>query len=144
GKREGVGHTGTGNPQGTGQDRGETRCPGSVRTRRGNETAGGGRDACGCPVHIPGRAASGDRGRRPDGPLLRLNLTKGAENTMEPTKIALKPKEEQELEDKLKDLLEFAQIHHLPCFFSVVTGNTEKGTKYRNLVYSAQTNRIQL
>ena len=63
---------------------------------------------------------------------------------MEPTKIALKPKEEQELEDKLKDLLEFAQIHHLPCFFSVVTGNTEKGTKYRNLVYSAQTNRIQL
>ena len=64
--------------------------------------------------------------------------------TNEITKLALKPKEEQELEEKLKDLLEFAQIHHLPCFFTIVTGNTDKGTTYRNLVYSAQTSRIHL
>lgn len=63
---------------------------------------------------------------------------------METTKITLKPKDKQVLEEKLKDLLEFAQIHRLPCFVSFVTGNTEKGTTYRNLVYSAQTSQIQL
>ena len=51
-------------------------------------------------------------------------------NYMETTKITLKPKDKQVLEEKLKDLLEFAQIHRLPCFVSFVTGNTEKGTTY--------------
>lgn len=63
---------------------------------------------------------------------------------MEYNHIKLSDKEEKELESRIANLMEFAQIHHLPMFLSIVKGNNEKDTEYRNVLYSAQANRITL
>ena len=63
---------------------------------------------------------------------------------MEYTKIKLSPKERQEIEAKLTEIMEFAQIHKLPFFFSMVMENGSEGTTYHNAVYTAQTNHLKL
>lgn len=63
---------------------------------------------------------------------------------MEYSHIKLSDKDKKELESRIADLMEFAQIHHVPMFLSIVTENNDEKTEYRNVLYSAQTNHIAL
>lgn len=50
----------------------------------------------------------------------------------------------QELELRLNALLQVCQIYHVPMFASVATKNSDEGTEYRNIVYSAQAHDMKL
>lgn len=49
-----------------------------------------------------------------------------------------------EIDTKLRDLLEVCQIYHAPMFASVAIENSDEGTKYNNVTYSAQAHQISL
>ena len=51
---------------------------------------------------------------------------------------------QKEIEGRLKALLEVCQIYHVPMFACVAIENSEKETKYNNIVYSAQAHQVLL
>lgn len=58
--------------------------------------------------------------------------------------IILSEEQRDEVELRLRSLLEICQIYKTPMFASVVIGNTEEGTEYNNIVYGASSHKIDL
>lgn len=48
------------------------------------------------------------------------------------------------IESKINELLELCQMHQIPMFTSVCTGNDATGSHYMNKVYSGKANNIPL
>lgn len=63
---------------------------------------------------------------------------------MKDTVYKISEQQRKDLEKKLKDLLEFCQIYHIPFFASCAVQNDENGTEYTNMVYSAQSHAMRL
>ena len=60
------------------------------------------------------------------------------------TNYKITQEEEEELDLKLRGLLEYCQILGIPFFASCAIENDESGTKYLNTVYSPQAHAIKL
>lgn len=56
----------------------------------------------------------------------------------------LSEEDKKELDQKLKAVLEFCQIHHIPFFAGCAVENDADKTEYLNIVYSAQSHAMEL
>lgn len=60
------------------------------------------------------------------------------------TAYKLSSQQRNELEEKMRELLEFCQIYHVPFFVSCAVKNDDSETEYSNMVYSAQAHNMKL
>lgn len=60
------------------------------------------------------------------------------------TTYKLPDQQRNELDKKMRELLEICQIYHVPFFASCVIENNDSGTEYSNMIYSAQSHNIKL
>lgn len=60
------------------------------------------------------------------------------------TTYKLTEQQRNELEEKMRELLEICQICHVPFFLSCAIKNDDSGTEYSNMIYSAQSHNIKL
>lgn len=50
----------------------------------------------------------------------------------------------EEVDGAMKKLLEICQIYRLPMFISVAVANSESGTEYDRIIYTAQSHQMRL
>lgn len=60
------------------------------------------------------------------------------------TEYSVSEKGYEEVEDAMKKLLEVCQIYRLPMFASVAVANSENGTEYDRIIYTAQSHKMCL
>lgn len=57
---------------------------------------------------------------------------------------SLSKQERETLDEKMRELLAFCQIHRIPMFVSCAVANDDEHTEYLNIVYSAQAHMLRL
>lgn len=57
---------------------------------------------------------------------------------------SLSKQDREELDEKMRELLAFCQIHRIPMFTSCAVANDDEHTEYLNIVYSSQAHMVRL